>query len=1072
MLKVSVLFLTYNQENYIAQALDSVLMQTVNFEYEIVLSEDCSSDRTRYIAKDYQSRYPDRIRLLLNEKNLGMHDNFVQAWAACQGEYVALLEGDDYWTSPDKLQKQVDFLDQHPECSMCFHNGAWILEGSDEEPRLHCTEDLSEILTTEDILYRNLMLTAAIMYRRGVVQAFPKWFSSLKLLDWPLQVLHSQKGKVGYINQVMSVYRIHQSGVWNSQTPIWRLQETIRLLQILDIHLEGEYHAELQRGISRYQSDLIATAQHPFQAQINQYQHECNQLQHQLTQAQQQTAIAQTQLTQTQSCFYEVQTVLAATQAKLLTAQESLHDYPKLEGEAEQLRSQVHQVSVQLDQVKKQLNQEKKRVQIFQAGLDQFRGRVEAIETSKFWKIRRAWFGIKGILGRTEDRFVPPNIELQLAQIGTVKSLEQSKPVPQPQPYSEEQAYEQWMQRHTPTAADLRNMTGLINIFATKPLISVIMPVYNPPIEFLKGAIDSVLDQIYPHWELCIADDLSPNPEVRQVLEEYRTKDNRIKVCLRSENGHISNCSNSALELATGEFIALLDHDDLLAPEALYEMALMLNKHPEADMIYSDEDKVDEKNRRKRPFFKPDWCPDSFLSRMYTCHFGGYRRSLINEIGGFRTGFEGSQDYDLVLRLTEKTDSIFHIPKILYHWRVHEESTAFDAAAKPYAHTAAKQALTEALQRRGETGQITDLSNYPGRYVVRYDIQKQGLVSIIIPTKDLGNVLNQCLESIFQRTSYPNYEVIVVDNGSSESYTQSVFKYWLNQEPERFRCYAYNIPFNYSKLNNFGVSKSRGQYLLFLNNDTEVVTPEWIEAMLEQAQRPTIGAVGAMLLYPDDTIQHAGVILGLGGVAGHSHKFFSADAPGYYDQLLGSHNISAVTGACLMCRREVFDAVNGFNEELAVAFNDVDFCLKILKAGFRNLFTPLSILYHYESKSRGYEDTPEKQKRFSGEADQMQSLWGEVIGNDPCYNIHLTRTHEDFRIRDPEEAAQKQLQELSRKLKESNEKLKRKDTQLEEKTREVDTAIGRIQAMETSKFWKLRASWFRLKKFMKLLPDE
>ncbi|MEH2096715.1 glycosyltransferase family 2 protein, partial [Nostoc sp.] len=416
------------------------------------------------------------------------------------------------------------------------------------------------------------------------------------------------------------------------------------------------------------------------------------------------------------------------------------------------------------------------------------------------------------------------------------------------------------------------------------------------------------------------------------------------------------------------------------------------------DMIYSDEDKIDETGKLRDPFFKPDWCPDSFLSRMYTCHLGTYRRALVNAVGGFRTGYEGSQDYDLVLRLTEKTTQIFHIPKILYHWRIHPQSAASKPDQKPYAVIAAEKALVDALARRGEHGRVTQAGNLVGHYIIRYTIKDYKLVSIIIPTRDLGNTLDKCLTSIFEKTTYPNYEVILIDNGSQEENTANVISKWQQKESSKFKCYRLDIPFNYSKINNYAVNKAKGDYLLFLNNDIEVITPDWIDAMVEQAQRPSIGTVGALLLYPDNTIQHAGVVMGIGGVAGHSHKHYLADSPGYFDQILTVNNYSAVTAACLMCRREIFELIGGFEEELAVAFNDVDLCLKIVEKGYKNIYLPHVMLYHYESKSRGYEDTPAKVTRFIQETKYMQKKWKNFIEYDPCYSINLTFKREDYSI--------------------------------------------------------------------------
>ncbi len=567
------------------------------------------------------------------------------------------------------------------------------------------------------------------------------------------------------------------------------------------------------------------------------------------------------------------------------------------------------------------------------------------------------------------------------------------------QPRSIDTDYQRWMQQHTPTAADLAQMQVAAKSLAYQPLISVVMPVYNPPIAFLKAAIESVLAQVYPYWELCIADDASTEAQVQSILDEYVSQDQRIKVVYRQENGHISAASNSALSQASGDYIALLDHDDLLAPEALYEIAALLNQHPEADMLYSDEDKLSEQGERVMPFFKPDWCPDSFLSRMYTCHLGVYRRSLVEAIGGFRVGYEGSQDYDLVLRLTEQTQQIFHLPKVLYHWRSHSNSVSVHHNAKPYAEDAAVRAIAEAHQRRGEAIRSVETNTkYPGVYITRYQISDYRRVSIIIPTRNQAELLEQCLRSIFEYTKYPNYEVVLIDNGTDEPEAIAAISRWQQQEPVRLKCYSLDIPFNYSKINNYAVKQATGDYLLFLNNDIQVLTPDWIEAMVEQVQRPTVGAVGAQLFYPDNTIQHAGVVLGVAGVAGHSHKYFPAEAQGYFSQIVSINNYSALTAACLICRRELFDQVNGFNESLAVAFNDVDFCLKIKQLGYHNLYLPHVRLYHYESKSRGMEDTAQKQQRFKLERSLMQEQWGHLLQQDPCYSPNLSLAREDYSL--------------------------------------------------------------------------
>ncbi len=466
----------------------------------------------------------------------------------------------------------------------------------------------------------------------------------------------------------------------------------------------------------------------------------------------------------------------------------------------------------------------------------------------------------------------------------------------------------------------------------------------------------------------------------------------------REANGHISAASNSALSLATGDYVALLDHDDELTPDALYEIAALICRNPDTDMIYTDEDKIDAQGRRHSPFFKPDWSPDTFLSLMYTCHLGVYRTALVRKIGGFREGFEGSQDYDLVLRLTEHTDKIRHIPQVLYHWRSIPASSAASFQSKEYAQDAGLRAVREALQRRGEDAVAEPVAGLSGRYRVRYRLRDRPLVSIVIPTRDLSELLEICLTSVFEKTSYDRFEVIVVDNGSREAETRGLFQRWQEKEPGRFRVVPLPIPFNFPALINEGVRNARGELVLLLNNDIEVVSGDWLAEMAAQAMRPRVGAVGAKLLYPDDTVQHAGVVLGIGGIAGHSHKYLSNDRPGYFDRLRITANYAAVTGACLMVEKAKFEAVGGFDEALPVAFNDVDFCIRLLKAGYYNLCLNHLTLYHHESKTRGPEDTVEKQIRFRGEIDRMEARWGELLKNDPFYSPHLTRYREDYSI--------------------------------------------------------------------------
>lgn len=558
-------------------------------------------------------------------------------------------------------------------------------------------------------------------------------------------------------------------------------------------------------------------------------------------------------------------------------------------------------------------------------------------------------------------------------------------------PENVDYSYSKWIIRNTLTAADVGNINKVINKHITlKPLISVILPVYNVEEEWLRKCINSVREQLYNNWELCIADDASTKPHIKEVLQYYESIDHRIKVVYRTENGHISEASNSALEIATGEYIGLLDHDDELAINALYENVMLINRYPAADMIYSDEDKITPEGERFAPFFKPNWSPDLLLSQMYTCHFGVYRKSLIDDIGGFRKGYEGSQDYDLVLRLTEKTKEIYHIPKILYHWRSIPESTASGAGAKNYTHYAGLNALKDSINRRGYKAEVKEITNYSNMFRIKYLSEKEPLISIIIPTRNMGDILNLCIDSIVDKTNYTNYEIIIVDNGSTDTETLAVFEKWNSILGPKIKVIEMDIPFNYSKLNNEATLHAKGEYILLLNNDIEVISSDWLDEMVGYAERENTGAVGATLLYPDRTIQHSGVVMGLGGVAGHAFRTNLESDPGYFGARLVNRNCSVVTAACLLVKKQHYFEVGGLEEDLSVAFNDVDFCLKLLEKGLFNVCLGSIQLIHHESKSRGAEDTDEKKKRFQLEIDYMKRKWTEYIEADPYYNPNLS----------------------------------------------------------------------------------
>ena len=559
-------------------------------------------------------------------------------------------------------------------------------------------------------------------------------------------------------------------------------------------------------------------------------------------------------------------------------------------------------------------------------------------------------------------------------------------------------SYPNWLARNE--VLDIEAMTQEIATFHYQPKISIAMPVYNFEEKWLRLCIDSILNQVYTNWELCMADDASTDPNVKKILTEYQQLDERIRVVFREQNGHISEATNSALAIATGEFVALLDNDDELAINAFYEVVKVLNENPELDLIYSDEDKIDMDGNRSDPAFKPDWSPDLLLGTNYISHLGVYRRSILEEIGGFRKGYEGSQDYDLVLRFTEKTtkERITHIPKVLYYWRMLPTSTAVDQGSKGYAFEAGLRAVQDALVRRGINGHATH-GAANGLYDVYYDIESEKLVSIIIPTKNGYKDVQRCVSSIIEKTTYQNYEIIMADNGSTDPKMHELYAEFEQQLPGRFFVESIDIPFNFSTINNRAAKKAHGEYLLFLNNDTEVITENWLTLMVSFAQQERIGCVGAKLLYPNNTVQHAGVILGLGGVAGHGHYGYPHGDLGYFGRLAINVNYSAVTAACLLMKKADFDAVGGFEEAFTVAFNDVDLCLKVQALGRDNVWLHEAELYHFESQTRGYDDKGKKKKRFEQEKVMMEEKWGPLIENDPFYNPNLTRDIPNFSLR-------------------------------------------------------------------------
>ena len=560
----------------------------------------------------------------------------------------------------------------------------------------------------------------------------------------------------------------------------------------------------------------------------------------------------------------------------------------------------------------------------------------------------------------------------------------------------EEVPYGPWYAAYVPDEEALEKQRK--HKFNYAPLISIAVPAYQTPVEFLKQMIESLISQTYTGWELCIANASPDNEEMQRVLADYSAKDVRVRFCSLKENLGIAENTNRAFAMAKGEFMGLLDHDDLLAPNALYEIVNTLQDHPQADALYTDEDKVTtDLDEHFQPHLKPDFNLDLLRSNNYICHFFVVRKSIVEKAGGFRKEFDGAQDYDFIFRCTENAREVLHVPEILYHWRTHKASTADNPASKMYAFEAGKRAIEDHLERTGTKGTVSHTQDL-GFYRVKYPVQGEPLVSVIIPNKDEKETLQTCLESLKKNTSYQNFEIIIIENNST---TGEIFKYYKElSRDQQIHLLRWGKEFNYSAINNFGVAHARGEYLLFLNNDVKSIEPDWMEEMLGVCQRPEVGGVGAKLIYPDNTIQHAGCVIGMGGIAGHMFVDMPADRTGYLHKASLLQDMSAVTAACLMMKKEVFEQAGGFTEELAVAFNDVDLCLKVRKNNHLIVYDPYAKLYHMESKTRGAEDSKEKVRRFQTEIEYMRCHWMDILKNgDPYYNKNLSLTKWNYSLK-------------------------------------------------------------------------
>jgi GT2 family glycosyltransferase/cyclopropane fatty-acyl-phospholipid synthase-like methyltransferase len=681
--------------------------------------------------------------------------------------------------------------------------------------------------------------------------------------------------------------------------------------------------------------------------------------------------------------------------------EEAVAEHDRLASRHNELARHDHEVSVERDQLASEVPHLRDR-------LDNLERRRSAEVLSAFALVRRYEAGQRQLAGLLAER------DEELSAIRKTKTFRYTvsmrrfygrlrrarRPItatPDPA-HPRDGSYATWIRQFDTLGPEERaRIDRRLSSLVERPKVSVIMPVFDPPPALLTTAIESVMGQVYENWELCIADDCSQSAEVAEVLNAFARRDPRIKVTRRLENGHISAASNTALAMATGEWITCLDHDDLFAEHALALAVLAIGDHPGVGIVYSDEDKVDEAGDRHSPFFKPDFDPLLLLGQNYMNHLCMVRRDLVEGVGGYRQGYEGSQDWDLLLRVSERLEptDVVHVPHVLYHWRSHEGSPASLIAANPYATDAGRRAVVDHIERVGRSARVTPIA-LSGHNRVTWTVpDPEPLVSIIIPTRD-GALLPRCIESLLSFTTYTNFEVVVVDNGGKSAETL----HYLQVNERRFSVIRDERPFNFSALNNAAVRHTSGEIICLLNDDTEVMSSDWLGEMVGHALQPGVGAVGAKLYYDDGRIQHAGVVLGILGVAGHSHRMTDRLAPGYFGRLMVAQNLSAVTAACVVVRREAWESVGGLDEEnLAVAFNDVDFCLRLREAGWRVVWTPQAELFHHESVSRGPDTHGPRVEGFAREGDYMQERWGpSVLRHDPFYNPNLSLDAEDFSL--------------------------------------------------------------------------
>ncbi|MDD4904615.1 MAG: glycosyltransferase [Methylobacter tundripaludum] len=1008
---VSVIMTTYNHADFVKQAMESVLAQK-EVDFEFLIADDGSTDRTREIVSSIKD---ERIQFFPNMNNRGACVVINELIERALGEFIALINPDDYWIDQDKLAYQVQVMREKPSVGACLGRARLVdKDGLDIDKELlslasvfdqeNCSQgqwlrrffDLGHCICYPATLIRKSCYVALGGYNNRLRQLadFDMWIRFVKhyeifISDRELISLRfipsentSRQTRASSIKTINEHFLIAESFFENVKRE-QLIEGFSDLLEIKDI--PSEQHLDIEKVRLLFVENQYLGAPYKIVGLLKMYE-----LLH--SPIHQDLMISQYGIDDT--WFQQQMSEVDVWIQTKVERDGSIAGLVQAGGDREAYIGNLKRVLIEHE--------------------EQIGGHIQATEIrgSTRWRLKSPirFVGSQLLRIKIVLRASPYALSMCGGYRGLVKHawrtyksegingikrriLFSASPSTQPN-YND---YNEWVRRYDLlTDQDRKKIKTQIRRLHNPPLISVVMPVYNPPLNMLEDAILSVQGQLYPNWELCIADDASTDVEVHKLLQRYMDNDSRIKVVFREKNGHISAASNSALDLVNGEYVALLDNDDLLREHALFWIADAIVSNPDAGLIYSDEDKIDQAGLRYDPYFKPDWNPDLFLSHNMICHLGAYRTELVKKLGGFREGYEGAQDYDLALRCSEQLTpaQIVHVPRVLYHWRSHPGSTAQAGSEKNYALLAGERALNDHFARTQVSAQAKLLDF--GMYRAQYAIPKSApLVSLIIPTRNGLSLIKQCIESLFAKTTYKNFEVLIVDNNSDDPETLDYFASLADNE--KIRVLRDERPFNYSALNNAAVQQARGEYLGLINNDIEVISPEWLDEMIGLAIQFGVGAVGARLWYPNDTLQHGGCITGVGGVAGHSHKHLPRGQFGYFARAQLIQTVSVVTAACLVIKKSIYEEVRGLDEtNLKIAFNDVDFCLRVREAGYRNVWTPYAELYHHESATRGYEDTPEKKLRFKDEVLYMQKRWGYLLKDDPAYNPNLTLEHEDF----------------------------------------------------------------------------